>query len=54
MKKALLVLIAVLGMALPAADALDLQTIAAKPGAHNPQFDNKEAWPHLVGDEDRN
>ncbi len=50
MKTTLFVLIAIFGFALPA-NALDLQAITSKPAAHNPQFDNKEAWPNLVGDE---
>ena len=50
MKKTLIVLIAVLGFALQAS-ALDIKAIAAKPTADNPQYDNKKAWPTLVGDE---
>jgi len=50
MKKALLALITVFSFALPA-DALDLKVITSKPAADNPQFDNKKAWPMLVGDE---
>jgi len=50
MKATLFVLITVFGLALPA-HALDLQAIASKPAAHNPQFDSKKAWPDLVGDE---
>jgi hypothetical protein len=49
-KTTLFVLIAVSGFAL-SATALDIQAITSKPGAHNPQFDNKQAWPDLVGDE---
>ncbi len=54
MKKTLLVLIAGFGFALPAtgqATELDIKAITAKPAAHNPQYDNKEVWPTLVGDE---
>ncbi len=50
MKKALFVLIAIFGIALPA-HALDIKAITAKPTADNPQFDDKKAWPDLVGDE---
>jgi len=50
LKTTLWVLIASFALALPA-DALDLQVIASKPGAHNPQFDSKAVWPGLVGDE---
>jgi len=50
MKKTLFVLTAMLGFALPAS-ALDIGAIAAKPTADNPQYQNKEAWPMLVGDE---
>ncbi len=50
MKTTLFVLITVFGFALPA-NALDLKAITAKPTADNPQFDNKKAWPMLVGDE---
>jgi len=50
MKTTLFVLITIFGFALPA-DALDLKAITSKPTADNPQFDNKEAWPDLVGDE---
>jgi len=51
MRRTLFLWIAVFGMALSAADALDLQAITAKPAAHSPRFDDKEAWPDLVGDE---
>ena len=50
MKKTLIVVIAVLGFAMPAS-ALDIDAITAKPTADNPQYDNKKAWPDLVGDE---
>ena len=50
MKTTLCVLVAVLGIALPA-EALDLKAIASKPAAHAPRFDDKQAWPNLVGDE---
>lgn len=50
MKKMLCVLTALLGFALPAS-AVDIGAITAKPTADNPRFDNKEAWPMLVGDE---
>jgi len=50
MKKTLFVLIASFGFALPAS-ALDIAAITAKPTADNPQYDDKEAWPMLVGDE---
>lgn len=50
MKKALFVLIASLGFALPA-KALDIEAITSKPTADNPQYKNKKAWPDLVGDE---
>ena len=33
------------------AGALDIKAITAKPAAHNPQYDNKEVWPTLAGDE---
>ena len=51
MRRTFFLWIAVFGMALSAADALDLQAITAKPAAHSPRFDDKEAWPDLVGDE---
>ncbi len=50
MKTTSLVLITVFGCALPAY-ALNLQAITSKPTADNPQYDNKHAWPMLVGDE---
>jgi len=50
MKTKPLVLIAIFGIALPT-HALDIKTITSKPTADNPQFDNKKAWPDLVGDE---
>jgi len=50
MKKTLIVAIAVLGFGMQAS-ALDIEAITAKPTADNPRFDNKEAWPMLVGDE---
>ena len=50
MKKALTVAVVVLGFA-TSARALDIEAITAKPTADNPQFDNREAWPDLVGDE---
>ena len=33
------------------AHALDIQAITAKPTADNPRYDDKQAWPDLVGDE---
>ena len=54
MKTRLLVLMIIIGFALPAtgqADALDIKAITSKPTADNPQFKNKNAWPMLVGDE---
>jgi len=33
------------------ANALNVKAITAKPTADNPQYENKEAWPTLVGDE---
>jgi len=54
MRTTLFVLIAIFGIVLPTtglATELDLKAIASKPAAHNPQFDNEEAWPDLVGDE---
>jgi len=50
MKKTLIVAVAVLGFAMQAS-ALDIEAITAKPTADSPQFDNREAWPDLVGDE---
>jgi len=50
MKTTLLLLVTVFGIALPAS-ALDIKAITAKPTADNPQYDNKKAWPMLVGDE---
>jgi len=50
MKKALAVALVVLGFA-TSTRALDIKAITAKPTADNPRFDNKEAWPDLVGDE---
>ena len=50
MKTTLFVLIASFGFALPAS-ALDIKAITAKPTADNPQYNNKKAWPMLVGDE---
>ena len=50
MNKALILAIVVLGFGMPAC-ALDIAAITAKPTADNPRYDNKEAWPDLVGDE---
>lgn len=50
MKTTLIVAVAVLGFAMPAG-ALEIKAVTAKPTADNPQFDNKEAWPDLVGNE---
>ncbi len=50
MKNTLLVIAAVISFARPAS-ALDIKAITARPTASNPQFDNKKAWPDLVGDE---
>ena len=56
MRKLQLALIAVVCLApltsrtLPASE-LDIGAITAKPTADNPQYENKEAWPTLVGDE---
>jgi len=50
MKTGSLVLAAVLGFASPAI-ALDIRAITSKPTAANPQYQTKEAWPMLVGDE---
>jgi len=33
------------------AQALDIKEITAKPTANNPRYDDKQAWPMLVGDE---
>jgi len=35
----------------PPVSALDIGAITAKPTADNPQYDDKQAWPDLVGDE---
>jgi len=43
-------LVVVLGFVLPAS-AQEIKAIIAKPTADNPRFDNREAWPMLVGDE---
>ncbi len=54
MKITLSVLMTIISIALPVtglATELDIKAITAKPTADNPQFDNKEAWPGLVGDE---
>jgi len=50
MKKTLLIVTAILAIALQA-PALDIKAVTAKPTANDPQFDSKEAWPMLVGDE---
>jgi len=50
MTKTRFVLIACFGFALPAS-AMDVGAITGKPTADNPRFDNKDAWPMLVGDE---
>jgi len=50
MKIALIIVFAVFGFVMPAR-SLNTKAITAKPTADNPQFDNKEAWPDLVGDE---
>jgi len=50
MKKTLIVAIAVFGFGVQAG-ALDIDSVTAKPTANNPQYQNKEAWPMLVGDE---
>ena len=54
MKITLLTLVTIFSLALPAtglAAELDIKAITAKPTADNPQYNNKEAWPMLVGDE---
>ena len=54
MKTTLFVLMTIISIALPAtglAAELDIKAITAKPTADNPQYNNKEAWPMLVGDE---
>ena len=54
MKTTLFVLMTIISLALPAtglAAELDIQAITAKPTADNPQYDNKQAWPDLAGDE---
>ncbi|MDP6524256.1 MAG: hypothetical protein QGH15_08535 [Kiritimatiellia bacterium] len=50
MKTTLLVLTTIIGFVLPA-EALDIKAITAKPTANSPQYENKKAWPDLVGDE---
>ena len=50
MKTTLLALVTLFGIALPA-KALDIKAITSQPTADNPQYDNKQAWPNLVGDE---
>lgn len=49
-RKATLLAIVALAFALQAS-ALDIEAIRAKPGAHNPQYTDADAWPDLVGDE---
>ena len=48
--KTVMVAIAVLGFGMQAG-ALEIRAITAKPTADKPQYDNKKAWPDLVGDE---
>lgn len=50
MKTTLFIIVTTLSFALQAS-ALDTKSITAKPTADNPQYDNKKAWPDLVGDE---
>jgi len=50
MKKIVFAMVALLGVTQPV-HALDIGAITAKPTADNPQYDNKAAWPDLVGDE---
>jgi len=50
MKNVLLTAAATIAFCTPAW-ALDIEAITAKPSADNPQYDDKEAWPMLVGDE---
>jgi len=45
-------IILAVGLAAPlTTQALDVKAITEKPTADNPQFENKEAWPDLAGDE---
>ena len=50
MKNVTLTLVAAI-MCCVQAQALDIKAITAKPTADNPRYDNKQAWPTLVGDE---
>jgi len=50
MKMTLTVAVVVLACT-AAARAIDIKAITAKATADNPRFENKEAWPNLVGDE---
>jgi len=54
MKTRLFISVAIFAATLaPAMQAavVDIEAITAKPTADNPQYDNKKAWPMLVGDE---
>ena len=50
MKQPLLIIVATLAFCAPAL-ALDIGSVTEKPTADNPQYQNKEAWAMLVGDE---
>ncbi len=50
MKKALPTAVATIAVCAQA-PALDIEAVRAKPTADNPQYENKEVWPTLVGDE---
>jgi len=50
MRRTLVMIAATIAFSCPTR-ALEIEAILAKPTADNPQFDRKEAWPMLVGDE---
>ena len=50
MKYTTIIFLILVGFALPV-KALDIGAITAKPTADNPQYQSKDAWPMLIGDE---
>jgi len=50
MKRAMLTIVAAIAFC-SGAQALDIEAITAKPTADHPRYDDKRAWPDLVGDE---
>jgi len=51
MKRTLLIIAATIAFHAHAAWALDIRAVTDKPTADDPQYENEEAWPMLLGDE---